>query len=223
VQLISSNQRERVTETRPVTGHTGPMERRDRPVDPVCPTAAGCAAIAWTFVAPWGPWPVRILGAPSKSPPAPGAEHRGPLPECRPDLTAELDGARRAGPGNHGRWHHLRTRRGAGVVDRRGTAWRSVTPTLRRGKAEAATATCPARESTIGQKRRAWNGTRNIDELGGTRSGGRCPPGRVLFYDVVLRHDDDESELSWAAEGGLTGDRSGVVVRVHQPAVQARR
>ena len=32
----------------------------------------------------------------------------------------------------------------------------------------------------------------------------------VLFYDVELWHLDDELELSWSAEGAISGDRSGV-------------
>ena len=32
----------------------------------------------------------------------------------------------------------------------------------------------------------------------------------VLFYDVELWHLDDEPELSWSAEGAISGDRSGV-------------
>src|SRR6478672_2881098 len=31
----------------------------------------------------------------------------------------------------------------------------------------------------------------------------------VLFYDVELWHLDDEPELSWSAEGAISGDRSG--------------
>ncbi len=35
---------------------------------------------------------------------------------------------------------------------------------------------------------------------------------QLLFYDVELwhLHDDDEPELSWSAEGAISGDRSGV-------------
>jgi hypothetical protein len=32
----------------------------------------------------------------------------------------------------------------------------------------------------------------------------------VLFYDVELWHLDDEPELSWSAEGAISGDSSGV-------------